>query len=138
MGKIVNIPNIRRYFNLYTQFSARMFSTYWEHKLPIGSFDLRFFNTWCNSWSLQQRRTFGEWALRKLAENLLFSKNCVQRHFWLNGFMSIQTSLLLLTHLYTCWHIRAFIRNIPAEVLERVCQNFSKKKNYLRRSHGQR
>ena len=34
-------------------------------------------------------------------------------------------------------NIEAFIREIPAEILERVCQNWTKRIGYLRRSRGQ-
>ena len=32
---------------------------------------------------------------------------------------------------------KPFIREIPAEILERVCQNWTKRMDYLRRSRGQ-
>ena len=34
-------------------------------------------------------------------------------------------------------NIEAFIRDIPAETLERVCQNWTKRMDYLKRSRGQ-
>ena len=34
-------------------------------------------------------------------------------------------------------NIEAFIREIPAEILKRVCQNWTKRMDYLKRSRGQ-
>ena len=34
-------------------------------------------------------------------------------------------------------NIEAFIREIPAEMLERVCQNWTKRMDHLKRSRGQ-
>ena len=33
-------------------------------------------------------------------------------------------------------NIAAFIRKIPAEMLERVCHNWTKRMDHLKRSHG--
>ena len=34
-------------------------------------------------------------------------------------------------------HIESFIHEIPAEILERVCEKWTKRMDYLERSHGQ-
>ena len=42
---------------------------------------------------LPQRRIYGEWALEKLAEDLLFYRKVVfsyEAHFWLNGYANKQ------------------------------------------------
>ncbi|XP_073832543.1 uncharacterized protein [Musca autumnalis] len=103
---------------------------------------------------LPQRRIFSEWALEKLAENPLFYRQILfsdEAHFWLNGYVNKQNCRIwseeqVKSKVYRNKpatipaledNISEEIRAIPAEMLEKVAQNWTFRMDHLRRSRGQ-